>query len=406
MEDRGVIIDKPKAQKLINKLKVDTENTLQELENVIGRRIKPGTDEFRDYIFNELKMPVLARTKTGLPKFGKDELAALRELSGENPHPILELTAKYKSWSRGVTIISSYLTKADDEGAIHPHIRTCAAITGRESCTNPNLYNVEKEGVLLNPYPVPARTIFRPRPGFVNFHLDYAGQEMRVLVDATGDELLLQIANEGHPEYGHDLHLPATLIFYGDKFRNASKEDKKQLRNASKNGNFAIAYGAQFLKVAKALGLSGSAALSAWQTYKITFPRLTNFMPVMMKQVREHGYIQTPFGRRIHMPRGHAYMGPNYYAQGTGAEMIKRAQCKIAPILEKETGNEVRLLMQIYDEIILECPRSRLSDARHILRDKVVPAMTNFGNRFKVPFEVEVKVATVDWQHKSPFELK
>jgi DNA polymerase-1 len=408
MENRGMIINKDRTLKLISKLRKSVQEVLDEIkhEAKLEHRVVPGTEEFRDLIFNKMKFPIIKLTKTKRPKLGKDELKILIE---NFPNaPILKLTQKYKSWSRGVSTLTGYIEKADDEGALHPNIRTLAAITGRESCVNPSLMNVEDEDKLLHNYPVPARTCFQPRRGYVNFHLDFSGQEMRILIHYSGDQVLVDCANGiGPKEFirkgEYDVHMPAVLVFYPE-FWSMEEHLQKQVRESVKNGNFAKAYGAGWPKLIPTLGIESSRAFDAAKRYEQQFPKLCSLMPEMIRQVKDRGYIETAFGRRIHVPREEAYMAVNYEGQGTAAEQIKRAQVKVDKILKKETSGEAKLLLPIHDELILEWPRRMLGEARPILR-KCTAAMVDFGDRFKVPFKVEVEVATYDWQHKTEYSL-
>jgi DNA polymerase I len=394
MENRGVMLHVQRCKALIAKLEGDTRSVLDQIEAETGERFSPSSDKFRWYLYQKLRLPILQKTKSGIPSTDKEVLMELRK---QHPLKIIDLALMYRSWSRGVSMLQSYLELADGEGVLHPNIRTCAAITGRESCSEPNLQNVEKTGVLLNPYPVPARTIFRPRPGYVNFHIDYSGQEMRLLVHYSGDEILVDTIRRGG-----DVHMPATLIFWGEMFKSLSKEEQKTKRTASKNTNFCISYGGAIAQAASTLGMDSTTFVARYRLYKATFPRLVTLMGEIVRQVKSCGYITTAFGRRLHVPKDQAYMGTNYLIQGTGAEMLKRAQVRVHQYLESATGGELKLLLPIHDELIIECPRARLKDAQDILRN-VCQVMTDFGGRFKVPMGAEVSIATVDWAHKQDF---
>lgn len=404
MENRGLVIDRVKCQNLIAKLRNDATDVLAKIETVTGKPLKPGTNDFHDYVFKELKYLALKRSKkTDKESLNKDFYAHCREHA---PHPVLDLAQQYDSWRNGASKLTTYLNNADADGALHPNISTNGAkATGRESCSNPALQQVAKEQVLLNPYPIPARTVFKPRKNFVNFHIDFGGQEARILTHYSQEPLLLQIANQGHEIFGHDLHLPATLIFWGDKYRNGSKEAQKIMRTASKNTNFSIAYGAAIAKAASTLGLPVAEVAIGYTLYKKLLPRYCNLCRDTMDEVNQTGGVTTAFGRFLRVPRSLAYKGINTKVQGTGAEQLKRGQVKVAPILQRETSGEMQLLMPIHDELIIECPRKRLRDAVPVLR-KVAAALVDFGNIFSLPFEVEIDVCTTDWQHKRKFSLE
>lgn len=400
MEDRGVMLHRQKCYELIAKLQKDADLTLDQIEHVTGERLKPGSEAFRSYLYHTLKLPVLKRTSgTRAPSVEKE---VLQELFRQTKLPILDLAIRYKSWQRGCSVLSGYLDAATQDDILHPNIRTCAAITGRESCTDPNLMAVEKhEGVVLNPYPVPARTVFRPRPGHVNFHLDYSGQESRLLIHYSGDKVLVDICND--PKDG-DTHSYVANLFYPGFKNLTDKLERKTKRNASKNGFFGKSYGASPIKLAETLGISTEEGFRAAKRFELALPKLSNLIRELSLDIRRLGYIETAFGRRLHVPRDMAYMGVNYLIQGTGAEMLKRGQVRVHKYLQEATCGEVGLLLPIHDELIIEFPRKRLSEAKAILRH-VAFLMTDFPGRFRVPAMVEVDVATYDWAHKTEFPL-
>ena len=408
MENRGMVIDPGKTKKLIARLQADVKQVLEELrvEAGTGHYVYPGTDEFKDILFKKLKFPIYKLTKTKQPRLNKDDLKQLR--IDYPDRKILTLTQKYKSWSRGISTLTGYLQKADDDGSLHPNIRTFAAITGRESCVNPSLMNVEDTSRLLHEYPIPARECFRPRVGYVNFHMDFAGQEMRILIHYSGDPVLVDCANgKGPKEFirkgEYDVHMPATLIFCPE-FWSLPKDVQTKVRDQIKQGNFAKAYGAGWPKLIPTMGIPEHLARPRARMYEQMFPNLCNMMPTTIRQIKNCGYITTAFGRRIYVPKDEAHAGVNFLGQGTGADQIKRAQVNVARILNAETGGEAKLLMAIHDEILIEWPRRLLGEAKPILR-KCAKAMVDFGDRFIVPFSVDCEVATYDWQHKVKYDI-
>lgn len=397
MENRGVMLHRPKCHVLIAKLQNDANTMLDQIEKEAGWHVNPNKrGDLEKLLFQDLGFSTPHKTKTGLPSLEKE---TLMELKVKNPRcRILDLVLQFRSWARGVSTITGYLNRAGTDDVLHPNISTCEAITGREACSDPNLQNVEKVGVLLNPYPVPARKVFRPRPGYVNFHIDYSGIEMRLLVHYSGEKSLVKIINENG-----DVHLPAAKIFFPD-FDSKPADLQKVLRNSGKAANFAIGYGAAIPKIAEILMLPLFTAAQRYAFYKATFPRLCALLQTYAQQVKQTGQVVTAFGRVLHVPRGLAHTGINYLIQGTAAEILKRGQVETDRYLKKETSNEMRLLLPIHDELIIECPRNRLKDARSILR-KVSELMVDFPGKFRVPLAVEVDVATVDWAHKSKFPL-
>jgi len=343
-----------------------------------------------------LKLPIIKTTKTGMPSTQKNEV--LLELRERTKHPAIETILKFRSFSRGASTIKSYLDLADADGLLHPDINTCAAKTGRESCSRPNLENVSKSAVLLNPYPIPARKIFIPRPGHVLFFIDYAGIEMRLLIYYSREQRLIDLLN-----VGGNPHELAAEIFFGDKYRSASARRKKVLYGASKNANFAIPYGASAEKVAEALGIPGDEGRKRLEYYRRELPGLVSLTPKISARVKSEGFVETAFGRILKVPRNKAYIGTNYLIQGTAAGILKRAQPRVHRYLEKATGGDARILLPIHDEIIIEYPRSMLKDAKEVLCG-VREVMIDF-EQFDIPLDVDVEMGTFDWEHKETFKI-
>ncbi len=391
IEQRGIMLSVPKCKNLIAHLEEEVKGALDELESAVGRPFNPDKSiELRRLLFNELGLPVLKRTKkTKVPSTEKE---VLMELNEKTKNPLLNLIVKYRSYSRGMKILAGYLDCSDEDGIIHSDIHTNGTITGRESSRNPNLQNVSKTGVHLNPFPIPSRKCFRPRPGYVNFHFDYSGEELRLLTHESGDKKMIDIFLKGK-----DPHAVSAEIFFGSRFRNANKKAAKTLRDASKNANYAIPYGCNFTRLAEILNISHQEARSGLEAFKTEYPKLYALNKTTSDEVRDNGYVETVFGRRLHLARNKPYMGVNYRIQGGGGGVIKRAQNSVSGYLKDATGNEVRIIMPIHDELIIEYPRKRLKDKNDIL-PVIVKKMTDFP-QLKVPLEVEVKVSTSDWEN-------
>ena len=415
MERRGVMLHREKCAALRDKLAVDVESVLAQLEAIAGKRINPNKGaDIRWLLYHQCRLPVLAWTKkTKLSTTKKEFLLELRE---EHPHPAIDLILQYRSWTGGIARLADWLAIADSDGLIHPSINTCQAITGRESCDHPNLQNVPKTGVLLNPYPIPARAVLRPHPDYILILIDYAGIELRLLVFYSREEELIRLIRKGG-----DPHALAAEVFYPplsgverqafpflpttivQGFLACEGKEAGTLRSAAKNTNFAIPYGAQGKKCAATLALPLSLGLRRFEAYRRRFPKLVNLNRDISAQVRAQGCVYTAFGRRIKVPRDEAYIGTNYLIQGTAAEIIKRAQIRVDRYLESATGGEVNLLLPVHDELIIRYPRKRLGDINDITSG-IRREMIDFP-QFDLPLDVEASVATVDWESKRKFNI-
>ncbi len=402
MRRRGVMIDRKKCKRLIDWLHQRCETDRRNFHALVGTRaMSPGNDgHIRSILYDKMDLPVLKLTEeTKQPSVDKDTLLELKEMTDA---PVIDLILRFKAYRTGISKIETYMEKADANDLLHPDIRRCGAKTGRQSCSNPNLFNVSRKQAYMNPYPIPARRCIRPRPGYINFCIDEAGIEMRLIIDASGDAHMTKVLRDGG-----DVHDEASEVFLGSKFRRAKARrhrsrrayDKyKLLRDAGKAANFAKPYGGGDDAISRILGLRGSDATRANERYDEAFPGIASFSRRLSDEVREEGHIHTAYTRQLDIPRDWGYMGPNYQIQGNAAGKFKRGQIRVNNRLRRDTGDEVRLILPIYDELIIECPRKRLQDMPDIL-DGIKEDITEDFPQFRVPFDIDIEYCTADWAH-------
>lgn len=374
-----------------------------------------------------LGYPMNGRTATGKISTAKTELIDLWKQFPERPE--VENSLRWRSYSKGFAIIQNYRDHADKEGVVHSSINTYGAHTGRESSERPNLQNVSKTINPQNPFPVPARSCFRPRVGFVNFHIDYAGIEARLLINASGDEESIKVIREGG-----DHHVEVARIFFSDLWEKitekydltgtltpsgfcrwdvlaprikdkADKDAIKGYRYVAKTINFATPYGAGVGKVIGILAYCypGDVVRKRFDTYRQRFPRYVGLNRIMASCAAKVGFIETVFGRRINVNPSKAYVAVNFHIQGTAADILKKAQVRVDRYLAEETGDSWGILMPVHDELIIEAPRQDLPQAPRILRG-VRELMIDFPE-FEIPMEVEVQISTLNWSVVKPFEI-
>jgi DNA polymerase-1 len=137
--------------------------------------------------------------------------------------------------------------------------------------------------------------------------------------------------------------------------------------------------------------------------FKRRFPGYADMARKFAAFVSEHGYVDTLFGRRLYLPRNKPYVGTNYVIQGSEAGVLKRAQIRVDEYLRRATGGEAGIILPIHDELIIEWPRARLTEARGCLRD-VIALMVDFPQS-SVPLEVDVKIGTRDWASLKGYEV-
>jgi DNA polymerase I len=418
MEQRGFLLDVAGTEGIADELREGAKREMDEAARVLGQRLDIGKSGVqRKILYHDLGLPVLSRTDTGLPSVDRETLEALEAQAGQNPKPIFKCLLRYSALKLGASRIASYLNYAGEDGVIHPNIRTLGAVTGREACREPNLQNVEKGRGLKKIVHIPARRCFRVRNGFVHIHVDYAGIELRLLVDYSGEEELIECIASGN-----DPHLLAGEVFYPpfskDEIRlygalvhpsippGISGHPKRSeawtaLRDSAKGTNFAAPYGAGADKAAATLGLPPELGRKRFEAYRARWPRLVGLSREVSGWVKRDGGVSTAFGRFLHVPHDKPYVGTNYLIQGTAAEILKRAQVRVLDYLLDTWGGKARMILPIHDEIIFEIPREELGAAKKHF-GAIRRLMIDFPE-FKVPLEIEAEAATLNWEGKKPF---
>lgn len=385
MEARGIMLHEKEMKSLGLWLEDEVAGIQDNLYKAVGEYLNLNSPiQVNHVLFKKLKLPVI-KIKEDTGNFSTDKNVLL-ELRKMYPHPVIDLIIKQRSYTKGLAILRNY-KKHSIDGIIHPTIKTNHAGTGREASERPNLQNVSKEEVLKNLFPVPSRKCFRPRPRFVFLLYDYSGIEIRLIADACGEEELIQLAGEGK-----DLHKPAVEIFFGKNFT-------KEQRTASKNGQFAIAYGAGAEALAQTLMISLEDAVKAKERYCTRFRKVGNYSASTIDEIRANGYIRTAFGRKLFINREMAYIGSNYRIQGTAAGIIKRAQNNIRKNISIPG---LFLLLPIHDELIFELSRDLLSQKESISK-KIAKEMTSMPE-IKIRLDVEAKMTATNWNEAKEFK--
>ncbi len=390
MEQRGLRIDPIATKDLIFKLTRDVHRLERELHHRAGRTFNPDSPpQLRDVLFNKLKLPVLGYTDTGLPSTAKEYL---QELHGK--HKIIDVLMKFRSYRRAIPILEGYLDYADADDILHSDLSPTGALTGRMSSSRPNLQNVQKANVLRNPYAVPARRLFIAREGYTNYHFDYKGQELRLLVHYHKDEGYLEIL-----ERGGDAHREGVAeVFYGKE-----KSLIKKYRNAGKNGTFTIGYGGGAAKLSKTLLLPIEVTKERLKKYRERFPDAATFSRKKANEAKSVGYVRTELGRKIYINPEAIYTSTaNALIQGTGAEIMKRAAARVYKFF-KELDCGCHILLLIHDELIFEMPDMLPKRKKKEILLGVKERMEDFP-MFYPPMEVDC-AKSVRWDTKEEVKL-
>jgi DNA polymerase I len=403
MECYGMMIDVEGTEDLLEWLEGQFDDVQRETYEYLREYVNLNSDaKLRSLLFTRMGFPILRYTDKGVASTDKHVMRELKDLfPGER---IFDLILRWRSYGNGITMNRKYLELMDAGNVIHPNIKTNHARTGRESSESPNMQNISKEESFDNPFPVPSRKAFRARPRHVMYLVDYAGIEMRLIADRSGEQDMIDAFVTGE-----DPHHLATEIFGGgadyiNKLKASDPTAYKTLRGGVKNMHFALAYGAGVRKLALMLGMQPDEMKPLYDIYEERYPHIAHFSANTSKVILDQGYITTPFGRDLWVPQNKAYSGSNYLIQGTAAGILKRAQVRVDDYLKSEWSDDVRIVLPIHDELVIEMPVCHLQYMDELLY-QIGRLMTEM-DEIVVALEVECKKTKTTWSQATVYEYR
>ncbi|HXG43787.1 MAG TPA: DNA polymerase I [Gemmatimonadales bacterium] len=381
MEWAGIAIDRA----LFARLSADLARDLMDLEARIARAA--GTEvnlnsprQLATLLFEKLQLPVLKRTKTG-PSTDADVLEQLAAMGHEVPRLILEYREVQKLKSTYVDVLPERVHPRT--GRIHTSFNQTGAATGRLSSSEPNLQNIP----VRTPRGEAIRRGFVPGPGCRFIAADYSQIELRLMAHLSEDPAFLQAFREGG-----DIHRQTAALIFGVPPDQVTPE----MRARAKTINFGTIYGQGPFALSRMLGISQDEARAFIARYFERFAGVRAYLDLQVKLAREHGYVETLFGRRRYIPeindknwnlRAFAERtAQNTPLQGSAADLIKMAMIRVHQALRDE-GLAARLLLQVHDELVLEAPVAEVERVTRLVREHMEGAA-----RLKVPLVVEVGV--------------
>ncbi|MBR4734902.1 MAG: DNA polymerase I [Bacteroidales bacterium] len=381
MERDGVKVDMRQLSHFADKLKVELverEARIREMAGEPGLNIS-SPKQVGDVLFEKLRLDPKAK-KSAKGQYSTDE-ATLSEIADRHPivNEILEFRAVKKLLSTYIEPFPSYVSEAD--GRVHTTFNQALTATGRLSSSNPNLQNIPvrtERGKEIRKAFVPGT------PDGVIVSADYSQIELRIMAHLSGDEHLCTAFREGQ-----DVHAATAAKIFGIPVADVTREQRGQAKTA----NFGIMYGISSFGLAQRLGLSRGAAKSLIEDYFRSFPAVRGFIDSSIAFAREHGYVETLFGRRRYLPDIHARNATvrslaernavNAPIQGTSADIIKLAMIGVAQRL-REGGFRSRMVLQIHDELLFDAIPSEVP----ALKAMVTEVMENVI-KLSVPLTVE-----------------
>jgi len=335
---------------------------------------------------------VYNRTDSGAPSIDNDELLRLSEKD-----PLAKAVLEYKaSESMVQKFINSYerfMAKDEECWLLHPNFRQ-ATVTGRLSCADPNLQQVaspdsvkKKADIELKP-----REAMGPRPGHVWYLLDYSQMEVWLFAFQARDKILMEALLQGkdvHEAVGNQVwgHLPDW------------KPGKTIHRKKGKTTMFLKQYGGTAKAGAALFGCSREEAQDIIDEFDRRLPGVSQYVERKTRMAEKAGMIENVFGRRYYLDPRFAYKAVNYDIQGPCADMIKRAICRIGPLLRATKSWEAKMVLTIHDELVVEVSEHADKKYRNEIISAVQKEMQRDSKKVGLPVDIPVgcKITFTTW---------
>ncbi len=381
MEMAGVRVDPAVLSAMSAELAATMTSLEAEIHELAGGPFNINSPrQLGDILFNQLKLA--SRRRTSRTKALSTSMDVLEDLAREHPLPrkILDYRSLSKLKSTYIDALPGLINP--DTRRVHTSYNQTVAATGRLSSSDPNLQNIPARTALGRRI----RGAFVPEPGHRFLAADYSQVELRILAHMADVPELVEAFRKGE-----DIHQRTAATIFGVMPELVTKE----MRGQAKTINFGILYGMGSVSLADQLGIPRKAAQEFIDNYFGRFPGIKEYIDETIAQAERDGYVTTMFNRRRYFPdinspdrmaRQQALRAAvNTTIQGTAADLIKKAMLSLDAAL-REGGHRSRMILQVHDELVLECPDDEIPTVGPIVRHCMEDVAA-----FRVPLTIDIK---------------
>lgn len=368
MERAGFLVDRKALADFGESLTAGIDALQRGIWELAGHEFNINSPkQLGEVLFDELMLPAGKKTKTGW----STNADILEKLIGK--HPIIGDILEYRMLTKLKSTYADGLLKViSADGRIHTNFRMTVTATGRLSSTEPNLQNIPVRRELG----AQIRRMFVAAPGCVLVDADYSQIELRLLAHISGDETMQNAFKSGE-----DIHAVTASQVFGLPLSEVTPAQ----RSSAKAVNFGIVYGISAFSLAQDIKVSPAEARAYIDAYMQKYHGVREYMDRVIAEAKERGYVETLFGRRRPVPELKASnfntrsfgerVARNMPIQGTAADIIKLAMVNVRRRLRAE-GLEARLILQVHDELIAECPEREAERVTALLEEEMERAVT------------------------------
>lgn len=387
MEINGIFLDKDFLKDMSEKLAVRLSEIEEEIYKLVGYAFNLNSpQQLSVALFESLGLPVPDRKKKTASGHYSTAAEILEEMQGI--HPVIDLVLEYRELGKLKSTYTDTLPDCVDPttGRIHTSFSQTGTVTGRLASNSPNLQNIPTRTELGKQI----RTAFLASEGHQLLSVDYSQIELRIVAHMAQDDAMIEAFRSGQ-----DIHRATAAAIYGVPMDQVTKD----MRRHAKAINFGLIYGMSSFGLSKSAGLTPSEAARFVKAYFDRFPKVRSFLDGLKEVAASQGYVQTLAGRKRYFPALKTEMNFNIRSreereainapvQGTSADILKAAMIRLPEEL-RNRGLSARILLQVHDELLLECPDEELETTRQVVQS----VMENI-TELSVPLITEARCGT------------
>jgi DNA polymerase-1 len=374
MEEAGIGLDTVFLKQMSSELLSRTAEIEDLIFDSVGYSFNlNSTQQLSKVLFETLQLPPPGQRRKTSSGHYSTAAAVLEELSGK--HPVVDWVLEYRELAK---LKSTYVDSLPEQvnpltGRVHTSFNQTGSVTGRLASSDPNLQNIPIRTELGQK----VRNAFIADEGNVLVSVDYSQIELRIVAHMSSDETMLQAFRNRQ-----DIHATTAAAIYNIPIEQVSKDQRRH----AKAINFGLIYGMSPFGLSNSTGLTLAEAEDFVKAYFQEFPGVKSYLEEIKQIAADQGYVETLLGRRRYFPnlkeqsnvnlkRREEREAINAPIQGTAADIIKLAMLKLPGAME-QNGLNARILLQVHDELILECPKNELEITTSIVRSTMEDAFT------------------------------
>ena len=385
MEYAGIAVDK----EFFKKFSVELSGRILEIQKDVYKQVGydfnlNSTQQLSKALFETLHLTPpdsSNKTKAGSYSTAADVLELMKDM-----HPVVNLLLEYREISK---LVSTYLDALPRQvnpktGRVHTSFNQTGSVTGRLASSDPNLQNIPTRTELGHK----VREGFVAEPGKVLLSVDYSQIELRIAAHMANDESMLAAFRAGQ-----DIHATTAAAIFNVPLDQVTKDQRRH----AKAINFGLIYGMGVFGLMQGTGLTRSEAENFIKEYFTDFPGVKNYLDNIRKVAAEQGYVETMLGRKRYFPELKQAVNQQVRAraereainspiQGSAADIMKLAMLKLPEALKK-AGLKSQILLQVHDELVLECPEKELDETARVTQEVMKGAY-----KLSIPLETDAAV--------------